>query len=454
MRTRTAVCVMCLAATAFAPRASADPGPDGGRDLGVSVRPVDEDIAGNMGLDSARGALVVAVEPGSAAAGAGIEVNDIILTVGGQPVGHEADLMSAVSQADRTKWIPIELWRGRQPLTVSVYLGPGAPPEKPSEKKPKKIGKVEVSGYIQVHYLHSADTNGDGSSTADRFRVLRARVSFKGLISKHVGYDMMIDARSPSITGLLRDAFIELKYIPRHDIRIGQQKTQFGYENPESSTRLFFVNRSELSDSLMRGINLRDIGVGLIGNVPFSDRWRFEDAITVVNGNGLNPPGTDDNNDQKNVWGRVGVRYKSTDRDLTAWLGVSGAQGDQLDEGDDPADPSDDFLFDFRRMGADFELDHKWFFLAMEYAQGTDIEQDSASDSHGYYVLVAGKTPWRVGPLLRYDTLQGDFERWTAGAYYGLPKEDLRVLLNYERRDLEDGVPGDDRWYLQLQVVF
>ena len=128
-------------------------------------------------------------------------------------------------------------------------------PKTPSkENKKKKKEKVEVSGILQTHFLQRLDANNDGKVRASRFRVQRARISFKGKVNRHVSYDVMIDPRSPDISGVLRDAFFDVReVIPRHRLRIGQQKTQFGYENGRSSSRLYTVNRAEVSDNVARG---------------------------------------------------------------------------------------------------------------------------------------------------------------------------------------------------------
>jgi hypothetical protein len=321
-------------------------------------------------------------------------------------------------------------------------------------KKAKKY-MPHLSGFIQVHFLEPFNTNGDSIVEPDRFRVLRARVCVDGKINKFLSYVVEIDPRSPQITGILRDAYISVKIIPDHTIRIGQQKTQFGYENRESSTRLYFVNRSEMSDNLSRGYNLRDIGIGLLGKININEKYRFEDAITLVNGAGMNVPGIEDYNRKKNLWGRVGIRYKT--ENLMWRFGISGGMGDQKDLGNDPVDPSDDFIIDFKRFGLDAEMDHKWFFMASEYAAGQDIVSDTISNPFGYYVLLAGKTKWKAGPLIRYDVLEDEWKRWTLGAYYGLPNDRFRVLLNYEIRGYHPAeilYGEDDRLYIQLQVRF
>jgi hypothetical protein len=246
-----------------------------------------------------------------------------------------------------------------------------------------------------------------------------------------------------------------LHFIPRHELRIGQQKTQFGYENPESSAKLYCVNRTEVSDNLSRGVNLRDIGIGLLGSLKINDKLRLEDAVTFVNGSGRYVAGPDDFRKAKNVWGRTGIRYKNN-----SWLcrfGVSGGTGDIKDPGDDLLDPADDVLINFKRFGTDVQADHNYFFFAGEYVMASDKVEDTLSDEAGYYAILCGKTKWKTGPLLRYDVMGDEWKRWTAGIYYGLPADRFRVLVNYEYRGYksEDSPMGlDDRLYVQLQVVF
>ncbi len=313
---------------------------------------------------------------------------------------------------------------------------------------------IRFYGSAQVHYRHAFATGEDGVYDAPNFRVQRVRLGVRGDLHRWLSYEVEIDPRSPDITGVLRDAFLAFKVIPRHQIRLGQQKTQFGYENRVSSTDLFAVNRTELSDALSRGVTLRDIGIGLLGNVKLGKGWRFEDAVTVVNGDGMNVQA--DRTRQKNVWGRGGLRYRKDSADLTVRVGASMALGDQIDEGVDPLDTADDFRLEFDRRGVDVEVDHPRFFVSAEYVKGTntDTRTDEDDELSGYYVNLVGKTRWKVGPIVRLDTFADEFRRWTLGGYYGLPNVPFRLLVNYERRSLKDGVRGDDKLYVWTQIRF
>jgi hypothetical protein len=311
-----------------------------------------------------------------------------------------------------------------------------------------------VYGFIQTHYRHAFATGTDGVFDAPNFRVQRVRLGVRGNLHPWLSYEVEIDPRSPDITGVLRDAFLSFRFIPRHEVRFGQQKTQFGYENRESSSDLFAVNRTELSDALSRGKNLRDVGIGLIGNIKLGTGWRIEDAITVVNGDGLNVQA--DSTRRKDVWGRLGLRYRKDAADFTVRVGVSGATGDHIAEGVDPIDTADDYREAFTRLGTDVQIDHRHVLFTAEYVRGTNENTATAEtdDLSGYYLNFVGKTRWKVGPILRLDTFADEFRRWTIGAYYGLPNVPLRVMLNYERRGLKDSVRGDDKLYLWTQIRF
>lgn len=327
------------------------------------------------------------------------------------------------------------------------------------ETSPFRLELPEIYGYVQAHYRYAFETGSDGLVDNSDFRVQRVRIGLRGKVLPWAGYEVDFDPRAPEVRGILRDAFVSLWFIPRHELRIGQQKMQFGYENRVSSSRLYAVNRTEVSDNLSRGVNLRDQGIGLLGNIKLGRGFRIEDAITV--GNGAHMNAQDDNTPVKNVWGRLGFRYKNSPAALVTRLGVSGSTGDMVDEGNDPIDPADDERIKFKRLGVDLEVDQQWFFVSAELVMGWDRNRTlkESDEPMGYYVNLVGKTPWEIGPIVRLDTLGEDYRRWTFGAYYGLPDSIFRVLLNYELREISEDSNGhigrgDDKLYLWTQVKF
>lgn len=322
-------------------------------------------------------------------------------------------------------------------------------------KNDLKVSGVFISGVIQVHYLNEFNTNGDSIRDPDGFRILRARLTAKGKVNKFTSYQLMIDPRAPELGGVLRDAFMAFSLTKKQSLRVGQQKTQFGYENRQSVTELYVVNRAEMSDGLARGLNLRDIGLGLIGSTKLNETWKIENAFTFTNGAKMNVQGPFDFSNTKNGFGRIGLQYKK--KEFECSLGFSAAMGGIKDLGNDLVDPLDDVFIRFKRIGTDLQIENKWFFLAGEYAMGTEKIQDTISGNpFGYYGIIAVKSKWNIGPLFRVDAFEDEYQRLTAGLYYGKPKDKLRVLINYEFRGKILDIPTghDDRLYIQFQIRF
>jgi Phosphate-selective porin O and P len=326
--------------------------------------------------------------------------------------------------------------------------------QKDSTQKIKKYLPT-ITGVIAVHYLNELNTNGDGSHDPDGFRIFRARFTAKGRINKYTTYQMQVDVRSPEHSGLLRDAFIDFEVLKNQTIRVGQQKTRFGYENLVSATELYTINRSNLTDYLARGYTLREAGIGLIGKVKLNKSLDFEDDFTFTNGSKMNVTGPQDFSATKNAWGRIGLRYQNKKNMYR--IGISGGTGG-ITEYSDPG-TADDIFFKIKRIGIDMEIETKYLNIYGEFAAGTNTYKDTGEieDINGFYLILLGKTKWNIGPFIRYEaTTEDDFVKTTAGLYYGKPKAKLRFIMNYEFRGQFKDVPQghDDRLYLQCQIAF
>ncbi len=326
--------------------------------------------------------------------------------------------------------------------------------KKGKKKKKGKPGLVQVSGYLNMVYKMRVERSGDGTKDPATFRLSKATVRFRGRVNHYVGYTIEIDPRSPTVEGVLRDGYISLRHlVPGHEIRIGQQKVPFGYENWLSSTRQYFLRRSELSEGLARGVTHRDIGIGLVGKLKLAPGLRLENAIALVNGAGFGVQ--QDDTHRKNLWGRIGIRYKSESLGLVIHAGVSGAIGDQFE----PEDPGPPLVpastFSFKRIAGDLEIDHRYGFLAVEYGTSWDKPAGGSSEqSSAFLITLAGKTPWHVGPAVRYDASDAEgFTRYTIGGYYGEPKAKFRVLADYEIYE-DDFGKNDGRFGVEGIVVF
>ena len=103
--------------------------------LGVSVMPLDDVVAADLGLKVNRGVYVTAVTPGGAAARAGIVAaprataarasvtgGDVITSVGGQPVRNFEELARAVDKHEVGTKVQVDVVRNGQNMTLTAEL--------------------------------------------------------------------------------------------------------------------------------------------------------------------------------------------------------------------------------------------------------------------------------------------------------------------------------------------
>ena len=258
-------------------------------------------------------------------------------------------------------WSPLALAQTPTPEPVSsatpepeVTPLPATPSPTPAlEKKAKGRPAPEISGALQIIYKERFDKDGDDEVEPSLFRIQRVKIRIEGELTERVSYQVQIDPRSPLIENVLRDAYVDYDLLPGgaidQKIRAGQMRTPFGYENWASSSDLYTPNRTEVSELHGRGITNRDIGVGLIGDVPLGGGFRLENAMSITNGAGMGAQADDDN--KKNYFGKLNGRYKNKDRDLTVWLGGSAGMGTLNEEGIPgvPTDPGEHV--EFKRVG-------------------------------------------------------------------------------------------------------
>ena len=92
-------------------------------ELGVTIKPVDDDVVKALKLDSAKGAIVVSVSPGSAAQKAGLQAGDIILAFSERPVEQGSDLPPMVAMTKPGSTVPVQIMRDGHEKTVQVTIG-------------------------------------------------------------------------------------------------------------------------------------------------------------------------------------------------------------------------------------------------------------------------------------------------------------------------------------------
>ena len=91
--------------------------------LGVNIAPLSPEIAEDYELDGTAGALVTAVSPGSAAERAGLEINDVIVSVNGMAVSDPAGLRNTIGLMRPGDEVEVGYVRDGSRRTVAAVLG-------------------------------------------------------------------------------------------------------------------------------------------------------------------------------------------------------------------------------------------------------------------------------------------------------------------------------------------
>ena len=179
-------------------------------------------------------------------------------------------------------------------------------PEKP-EKPQGGWEMPKISGFVQGMY--QAELNNEFELQNNTFKMRRVRLSLEGNLAKTVSYKLQGDfTRSP----MLVDAYVKYKPCNEFAIQVGQFKTPFTIESPINPVNLEIFDYGEAVQQLggykdvcgVGGLG-RDIGVMATGSLFPVKGYRVIDyAIGVFNGNG---PTTNDNNNRKDIVGRLEV---------------------------------------------------------------------------------------------------------------------------------------------------
>ncbi len=128
--------------------------------LGLAFQPLTSELAGALGLDGPKGALVAEVEPGGAAARAGIKPGDVIVAVNGTPIVHAEELPRNVAKNPPNSAIKVSLARGKQRLDVTATLQALADDD--GDTPPRRPGKSPATQSAGKLGLQISDHRGGG----------------------------------------------------------------------------------------------------------------------------------------------------------------------------------------------------------------------------------------------------------------------------------------------------
>lgn len=273
-----------------------------------------------------------------------------------------------------------------------------------------KLEKLKFSGYVQARYQHAENSTSalksDGTpAIIDGFTVRRGRL--KAVYSAtHSSYMVQIDATPKGVA--LKDAeatFIEPWTGHKLSLTLGQTKWPFGYEAVQSSGERELPERSRVIRAFLPGERDRGAKLSLKEGI-------FRATVGVFDGNGTENKSFIgvDNDEEKDIIGRVGVDLKWLTAGVSGWWGNSFAPFD-------PNLPDDTGKhFPRNRIGADVQayLDLlpigstaiKGEFIAGKTYTSSGVERYGVP-ALGWYALVVQNLGLSDQVAVRYDYFDG-----------------------------------------------
>ena len=358
--------------------------------------------------------------------------------------------------------------------TPAVFAQSPASGDTDSADKPAAKPTLAIGGLVQGQFEDGdrGDSRFPATGT-DRFLLRRARLNATGTFPEGFDYRLEFDLANSlsAVTGLraqLTDGYVNWNHFSFANVRAGQFKTPFGFEQLYADPRLITAERSLVNDRLTLN---RQLGAQVWGN--FLDK-RLTYAVGTFNGNGAN---NNTNDNSKFLYaGRVTVVPWKADGGSWSLGGNAFTSQDtalalaDLNLDSTPTTPDKDGLFTGKRhgYGVDSQIETGPFSLWVEYLkvrfEPTDAKPAAQFDSDGGYVQAAlFVVPKRFQVVLKYETFDprrgvsgDDVSTWTAGLNYYVRGDNLKLLLDYLRTDLGANSPlsKQNKILLRFQAMF
>jgi phosphate-selective porin len=392
--------------------------------------------------------------------------------------------------------------------------------ETTEEKKPVYVVpgaseiKLMLGGLLQMQYeardVSAFEGRFGSGAIDDRFRLRRLRINVTGGFAEQFDFklegefassDTAITVRNAmgatiasnstrtSFGGL--DLWANWHRFPEFQIKVGQYKAPFGFEQLSSDPKLLTAERSQVTSALTPE---RQIGLQIWGQ-PFANVFpEQKDLVTyyagIFNGNGRNV--TVNDNDEYMYVGRLEVQpWRGKISDADAWLKFGGnalssrdASGTNLSPAGSVRVNSDGSLSAFtaptaaERQGYGFDATFHWgpFDVTGEYVSQSyegrtvngvmptfsDFQAEGYYVQGGYFIV-----PNKLQVVTKYEhfnpgqIISDNLDSITGGLTYYIRGDDVKLMANYihtwsnfrEARPLLG--PSDfDEILLRLQVMF
>ena len=336
-----------------------------------------------------------------------------------------------------------------------------------AQEKKSLIGDyLSISGWMNIQYDYESQLQNDGVTLdqINTFNVRRARLDFKGNISKNVEFRVQADvAGSPKLV----DGFVKIKLQKYFNIQVGQFKIPFTFENPQSPLTLEGVEYAQVISKLsgysdMSGVKTysggRDVGVMIYGNFFSFERDGKEIPILtyklgVFNGNGMN-------NKDANLAKDIAASIEVCPGVKGLMLATSYYGGNYYLNSDERNANRDRFTVGGKYENGRLTVRSEYIVGKTEMANNDGIytlNSDGFYVAGGYWFNVKSQ---KIRPVARYDFLRQDIENPEMNSPYYMvgidwwPYNNLRLLVNYTVKDK----PGYDNlgnlFQAQLSVKF
>ena len=365
-------------------------------------------------------------------------------------------------------------------LIVMMFVLASLTTIKAQEKKSLIGDYLSISGWMNIQYDYESQLQNNNETLdviSNTFNVRRARLDFKGNITKNVEFRIQGDLAG---TPKLVDGFVKVKLHKSFNIQAGQFKIPFTFENPQSPLTLEGIEYAQVISKLsgysdMSGVKTysggRDVGLMIYGNFFKFERNGKEIPILtyklgVFNGNGMN---NKDANLLKDIAGSIEVCPGVKGLMLAASYYDGNYKLDNTFKINDSTEVNfyeNNAIRDRFTVGGKYENGR--LTVRSEYITGkTDMANKDGIytlNSDGFYV--AGgywfdiAKDQRIRPVARYDFFRQDVHNPEKNSTYYMvgidwwPYKNLRLLLNYTMKDK----PGFDHmgnlWQTQLSVKF